>query len=132
MVTKSGMCFNRVGLSRLPRTLVCGMRQARTMRLLRRVLLLVTLWLPGMGAAETVPARGAALAYACVTCHGPEGHSQGAIPSLATLSSADIMTALQAFRAETRPSTVMHRIARGLDDADITAVATYFATLPRR
>jgi cytochrome c553 len=26
----------------------------------------------------------------------------------------------------------MHRIAKGLDDADITAVATYFATLPRR
>jgi cytochrome c553 len=42
------------------------------------------------------------------------------------------MTALQAFRAETRPGTVMHRIARGLDDADIIAVATYFATLPQR
>jgi len=24
----------------------------------------------------------------------------------------------------------MHRIAKGLDDADIIAVATYFATLP--
>ena len=102
------------------------------MRVLRFVVLIVALWLPGMGAAETVAGRGAALAYACVTCHGPAGHSQGAIPSLATLSSADIMTALQAFRAETRPSTVMHRIARGLDDADIIAVATYFATLPQR
>jgi sulfide dehydrogenase cytochrome subunit len=102
------------------------------MRISTGVLLIVALWLSGTGAAETVPARGVALAYTCVTCHGPEGHSQGAIPSLATLSSADIVTALQAFRAETRPSTVMHRIARGLDDADITAVATYFATLPRR
>jgi cytochrome c553 len=79
-----------------------------------------------------VPERGAALAYACVTCHGPEGRSQGAIPSLTALSSADITTALQAFRAETRPGTVMHRIAKGLDDADIAAVATYFATLPKR
>jgi len=102
------------------------------MRILTRVLLFVTLWLPGIGAAETVSQRGAALAQTCVTCHGPEGRSQGAIPSLTTLSAADIMTALQAFRAETRPSTVMHRIAKGLDDADITAVATYFATLPRR
>ena len=102
------------------------------MRLLRRVLLVGVLWLPGMGAAETASVRGAALASTCVTCHGPAGHSQGAIPSLATLSSAEIMTALQAFRAETRSSTVMHLIARGLDDADITAVATYFATLPRR
>ena len=99
---------------------------------LMRVLLAVTLWFPGMVAAEIGSARGAAVAHTCVTCHGPEGRSQGAIPSLTTLSSADITTALQAFRAETRPSTVMHRIAKGLDDADITAVATYFATLPRR
>jgi cytochrome subunit of sulfide dehydrogenase len=96
------------------------------------ILLTGTLYLSGLVAAETVSQRGAALAHTCVTCHGPEGHSQGAIPSLTTLSSADITTALQAFRAETRPSTVMHRIAKGLDDADITAVATYFATLPRR
>jgi cytochrome c553 len=96
------------------------------------VLLMVLLYLPSIAAAETVSARGAALAHTCVTCHGPEGNSQGAIPSLTTLSSADIVTALQAFRAETRPGTVMHRIAKGLDDADITAVATYFATLPRR
>ena len=102
------------------------------MQILMHFLLTVTLWLPGTVAAEIGSARGAALAHTCVTCHGPEGRSQGAIPSLTPLSSADIMTALQAFRAETRPSTVMHRIARGLDDADITAVATYFATLPRR
>jgi cytochrome c553 len=102
------------------------------MRILMRLLLAVTLWFPGMVAAERGSARGAALAHTCVTCHGPEGRSQGAIPSLTTLSSTDIVTALQAFRAETRPSTVMHRIARGLDDADITAVATYFASLPRR
>jgi len=102
------------------------------MKVLMRILLTVTLWFPGTVAAEMGAARGAALAHTCVTCHGPEGRSQGAIPSLTTLSSADITTALQAFRAETRPGTVMHRIAKGLDDADITAVATYFASLPRR
>src|SRR5919198_5179388 len=100
------------------------------MSMLTLVLCSVMLCLPGLVVAETVSSRGAALASTCVTCHGPEGRSQGAIPSLTTLSSADITTALQAFRAETRPSTVMHRIAKGLDDADITAVATYFATLP--
>jgi cytochrome c553 len=102
------------------------------MRVLKCVLLFGVLWLSGLGAAETVSGRGAALAYTCVTCHGPAGHSQGAIPSLAALTSADITTALQGFRAGTRPGTVMHRIARGLDDADIIAVAAYFATLSRR
>jgi len=101
------------------------------MRMLTRLLLVAILCLPFLVVAETVSQRGAVVAPTCVTCHGPEGRSQGAIPSLTALSSADIMTALQAFRAETRPSTVMHRIAKGLDDADITAVATYFASLPR-
>jgi sulfide dehydrogenase cytochrome subunit len=101
------------------------------MKILTRVLLIVMLCLPGRVTAETVSSRGAALAATCVTCHGPEGRSQGAIPSLTTLSAADITTALQAFRAATRPGTVMHYIAKGLDDADITAVATYFATLPK-
>src|SRR5215217_2022784 len=101
------------------------------MRMLTRVLFIAILRLNSLSEAETISQRGTALAYTCVTCHGPEGRSQGAIPSLTALASADIITALQAFRAETRPSTVMHRIAKGLDDADITAVATYFASLPR-
>ena len=46
------------------------------MRILIRVLLTVVLWFPGTVAAETVPSRGAALAQTCVTCHGPDGHSQ--------------------------------------------------------
>ena len=95
-------------------------------------LLTVILWQPDIGAADAVTARGAALAQTCVTCHGPEGHSQGAIPSLATLTSVDMRTALQAFRTETRKSTVMHRIAKGLNEDDIAAVAAYFATLPKR
>src|SRR4029450_5435116 len=102
------------------------------MQILLRLLLTVTLWLPGTVAAEMGAVRGAALAQTWLTWQGPEGRSQGAIPSLTTLSSADITTPFQAFRAETRPSTVMHRIDKGLDDADITAVATYLATLPRR
>jgi len=94
-------------------------------------LLTAALWQSGVGAADAVTPRGAALAQTCVTCHGPEGQSQGAIPSLATLRSEDMRTALQAFRAETRKSTVMHRIAKGLNEDDMAAVAAYFATLPK-
>ena len=106
-------------------------RQGTPSRRVSWLLLLLTAVLcqPGIGAADAVTARGAALAQTCVTCHGPEGRSQGAIPSLDTLASADMRTALQAFRAETRKSTVMHRIAKGLNEDDIAAVAAYFATL---
>jgi cytochrome c553 len=90
------------------------------------------LFLAGTGVADGQAARGAALSHACAACHGPDGQSQGAIPSLNTLSAADAIAALQAFRAATRQGTVMLHIAKGLDDADITAVATYFATLRQR
>jgi sulfide dehydrogenase cytochrome subunit len=94
------------------------------------VLLAVALVLPpDIRAADPVAARGSALANACAACHGPNGRSQGAIPAIDTLSSADFTAALQAFRANTRKGTVMNLIAKGLDDADIEAVATYFATL---
>ena len=48
------------------------------MKILTRVLLIVTLWLPGIGAAETVSQRGAALAQTCVTCHESQGKSLSA------------------------------------------------------
>jgi cytochrome c553 len=82
-------------------------------------------------AAEPPVSRGTALAYACAACHGPDGRSQGTIPSIDRLSTAEFVAALQAFRAETRQGTVMYRIAKGLDDTDMTAVAQYFAGQPK-
>jgi cytochrome subunit of sulfide dehydrogenase len=79
--------------------------------------------------ADPVSSRGVTLAHACAACHGPDGRSQGAIPSLHTISRENFATALQAFRAGERQGTVMNRIAKGLDDADIAAVAAYFVTV---
>lgn len=87
-------------------------------------------WPHSIATAAEATARATAVAHTCVTCHGPEGRSQGAMPSLAGRTAADTLAALQAFRTETRKSTVMHRIARGLSEADMVAVAAYFATLP--
>ena len=95
-------------------------------------LLAAALVLPGMTAADSAALRGAALANACAACHGPDGRSQGAIPSIDALSAEDFVVALKAFRAETRQGTVMNRIAKGLDEADIAALAAYFATLQKR
>jgi cytochrome c553 len=93
---------------------------------------MTTLLLPVMVLAESSMARGTALANACAACHGPDGHSQGAIPSIASLPTQDFIAALQAFRADVRQGTVMNLIAKGLDDADINAAAAYFATLRQR
>ena len=95
-------------------------------------LLVVVLLLPDVAAADAVAVRGTALANACAACHGPDGRSQGAIPALDALSAEDFVAALKAFRTEARKGTVMNRIAKGLDDGDIAAVAAYFATLRQR
>ena len=96
------------------------------------VLLMTVLLLPVMVIAEPSVARGTALANACAACHGPDGHSQGAIPSIASLPTQDFIAALKAFRADARKGTVMNLIAKGLDDTDINAVAAYLATLRQR
>lgn len=86
------------------------------------------LGLPLASSANAGPpsARGAALAAACVVCHGPEGRSQGAIPGLDGLPADAFRQAMQAFRTGDRGGTVMPSIARGLAAADIEAVAAHF------
>lgn len=72
--------------------------------------------------------QGAALVHACAACHGPEGESQGAIPSFHTLSKEHLVETLRAFRSGSRQGTVMNRIAQGLEDTDIEAIAAYVTT----
>jgi cytochrome subunit of sulfide dehydrogenase len=85
------------------------------------------LLLPSAEAAEPRSAAGSALINACAACHGPDGRSQGAIPALDNLSNEDFIAALKAFRAGVRQGTVMIRIAKGIDDAEISAMAAYLA-----
>jgi len=96
------------------------------------MLLLAGLGSSGVVAADSAMARGPALVNACAACHGPDGRSQGAIPSIDNLSAEDFIVALKAFRADARKGTVMNRIAKGVDDAEISAMAAYFAGRPGR
>jgi sulfide dehydrogenase cytochrome subunit len=87
------------------------------------------LWLPHVAAAaDAATLRGPALADACAACHGSDGRSQGAIPSIDNLPAEDFSAVLKAFRSDTRKGTVMNRIAKGVDDAEISALAAYFAS----
>lgn len=96
---------------------------------------------PG-GAPAAVPAAAAAPAIdtalrarsqaaACTSCHGPSGRTPAGstIPALAGRPQAELAAQMQAFKAGTRPATVMHQIARGYSDDQIAAIAAWFAAV---
>ena len=72
------------------------------------------------------------LASACAICHGTNGRSvtKDLIP-LAGLPKDHIATQMKAFRDGSRPATVMHQIAKGYNDQQIDALATWFAAQKR-
>lgn len=72
------------------------------------------------------------LAASCAICHGTDGKAvtQDVVP-LAGLPREHIATQMRAFRDGTRPATVMHQIAKGYTDAQIDAMAAWFAAQKR-
>ncbi len=88
--------------------------------------------LGGSALAQESPPEGAAapsdiLAVACDACHGLDGRSTTAIPPIAGLGEEALRTAMTQYRSGERTGTVMNRIARGYDDAQIAAIAAYFS-----
>ncbi len=76
-------------------------------------------------AAESVNGRN--WAATCTGCHGTAGYSEGAMPNLAGLQKAYIVTAMREFKAGTRQATVMHQHAKGYSDEQIERIAEFFA-----
>jgi sulfide dehydrogenase cytochrome subunit len=71
------------------------------------------------------------LAASCAACHGTNGNSVGGTPVLAGLAPAYFISQMQAFRSGKLASTVMHRHAKGLTEAEIHLLADYFSQQPR-
>ncbi|HET9978769.1 MAG TPA: c-type cytochrome [Burkholderiaceae bacterium] len=73
------------------------------------------------------------LAATCANCHGTNGRAvDGAsVPGLAGMPAAYIVEQMKAFKAGTRPATVMHQLAKGYSDAQIDTIAGYFAAQKR-
>lgn len=89
----------------------------------------VLVCLIGGGVVWASTSRAQALAYTCMTCHGPNGRSRAEIPSIDTLSYVKFKEALLAFRAGTRKATIMGRIAKAYSDEQIDLLARYFSTV---
>jgi len=89
-------------------------------------------------AAEAPPSNAQARTWAasCASCHHADTApgaraSVQTLPALAGRSQAELIATLQAFRNGTRPSTVMGQLARGYDDAQITAIAGWLSRQPQ-
>jgi cytochrome c553 len=67
------------------------------------------------------------LASNCANCHGTDGKSQGGMPALSGQLKSKLLQDLQEFKAGNRPATIMHQIAKGYTDAELDALAGYFA-----
>jgi cytochrome c553 len=87
--------------------------------------------LPLAGAAQDTAGRN--LAAACAICHGTDGRVATGAPliPLAGLPRDHIASQMRAFRDGKRPATVMQQIAKGYSDAQIDALAAWFAAQKR-
>jgi len=94
-----------------------------------------TLLLAVLMAASSVHAQdnGRNLAAGCAICHGTQGKPAPGAPviPLAGLPREHIASQMRAFRDGQRPATVMHQIAKGYTDAQIDAMAAWFAAQKR-
>ncbi|MBP8310087.1 MAG: c-type cytochrome [Burkholderiaceae bacterium] len=71
------------------------------------------------------------LAGTCANCHGTDGRSAGSggMPGLAGLSRTYFIEQMNAFRTGARQASVMHQIAKGYSDDQISRLADYFAPM---
>jgi len=72
--------------------------------------------------------RGVMLSNSCAACHGTDGKSPGAIPSINGKSAQFISQALRDFRDGKRHATVMGRHASGYTVEEIQLIAEYFSS----
>jgi sulfide dehydrogenase cytochrome subunit len=94
--------------------------------------LAVTLLLAGaLGVAASAHAdpRARFMAANCSYCHGTDGKSRGAIPSLAGMETKYFVDQMKAFKDGSRPATVMKKHASGYTEAEYQAMAKYFAAI---
>ena len=101
---------------------------------MRCLLLFAVVLLCSVAYAKQVQAteitRAVMLSNSCAACHGTDGKSPGAIPSINGKSSKFISQALFEFRDNKRTATVMGRHASGYTNEEIRLIADFFSNQP--
>ena len=103
------------------------------LRLLAATALMLSTSVASHAQDKTTQLHNRATAAMCANCHGTEGRTieGSAIPSLAGMPKDYMVLQMKAFKEGTRPATVMHQITKGLTDAQIDTIATYYAATKR-
>ncbi len=70
------------------------------------------------------------LAATCANCHGTNGQARGDMKVLAGMSADKIIAAMADYKSGAQPATVMHQIAKGYTDEQISRLAGFFAVQP--
>ena len=98
-----------------------------------------TRWTPAIGLAFALLTYGAGAQtvaeriQTCGACHGEDGNSKiERIPSLAGQPETFLLNQLVFIREGVRQIPAMQEVVKGLKDADIQAIAAYFAKLPAK
>lgn len=84
---------------------------------------------PAFAAPNLTPSGIRSLAANCAACHGTNGNSVGgAVAGLAGLDKDYFVNQMKLFKEGKREATLMHQIAKGYSDTEISALAGYFST----
>jgi cytochrome c553 len=66
-------------------------------------------------------------AASCSGCHPAKPGVESAVPRLTGRNPEGVVAQMQAFRSGQRAATVMDRIAKGYSDAEVEAIAVWYA-----
>jgi cytochrome c553 len=97
---------------------------------IQHIFLASTVWMAA-GASQAQSADSAQVrswAASCAACHGTNGQAQPGMTALAGVPQELIVQKMLDYKAGRMPAaTVMHQLAKGYSDEQITAIAGYFA-----
>jgi sulfide dehydrogenase cytochrome subunit len=94
---------------------------------LSTTVVLLSMWLsaPALGDESGTHIR--TLASSCITCHGDNVNHQSVLPGLTGLDQAYFIQKMNEYRNSNKKHEVMVQHAKGLTEAEIEGLATYFA-----
>ena len=75
----------------------------------------------------TDPLQVRSWAAGCANCHGTNGRAEPGMVALAGTNKDELVKKMQDYKTGRVAATVMHQLAKGYSDAQIVAIATYFA-----